>query len=196
MRGKIIENVTILSNWMLPQIIKKDMRCIDATVGNGHDTLFLSERIGANGFVYGFDVQSVAVESTLKRLEESPHQNYKIICDGHEKMADYVEEAVDFIFFNLGYLPRADKMIKTNKVTTLKAIEAAMSLLKCHGILWVVVYPGHEEGQEESLVLEDFFKQLDQKSFSVLKMAFMNQKNNPPYIWAIEKKIEMKISGQ
>lgn len=189
MRGKIIENVTLLSQWMLPNIVKPGMRCIDATAGNGHDTLFLSEMVKAEGYVYGFDIQEVAVNETKKLLEKSPYLNYEVILDSHANMQAYVKEAVDFVVFNLGYLPKADKNITTKKDTTLEAVDVALSLLKCHGILWLVVYPGHEAGKEESLALNEYLTSFNQKEYSVLKMAFMNQKNNPPYIWAIEKKI-------
>lgn len=188
MRGKIIENVTLLSKWMLPSVVKEGMVCIDATCGNGHDTLFLSEKVGASGLVYGFDIQALAVDNTRERLKNSPYDNHKIICDSHEHMAQHVTGLVDFIVFNLGYLPKADKAIKTNKTTTMPAVDAALALLKTHGILWLVVYPGHEEGKEEGQVLESYVSDLVQKDYSVLKMAFMNQRNNPPYIIAIEKK--------
>jgi len=85
-------------------------------------------------------------------------------------------------------LPKADKTITTLKETTLQAIEASLRLLKTHGILWVVVYPGHEEGAEESDALNVYLKTLNQKDYSVMKSSFINQKNNPPYIMVIEKK--------
>ena len=36
--------------------------CIDATCGNGHDTLLLCELVGDSGLVAGFDIQKEAVE--------------------------------------------------------------------------------------------------------------------------------------
>ena len=41
---------------------------MDATVGNGHDTLFLTSLVGAGGQVIGFDIQQQAIESATKRL--------------------------------------------------------------------------------------------------------------------------------
>ena len=41
---------------------------IDATVGNGHDTVFLAEQVGSGGKVYGFDIQQTALESARTRL--------------------------------------------------------------------------------------------------------------------------------
>ena len=188
MRGKHIENVTILTQMMLPQFVNPGYRCIDATTGNGHDTLFLSELIGKDGFVYGFDVQQLAIDATKEKLQG--RENYQLICDGHEHMEQYILEPIDFVIFNLGYLPRADKNIKTHKTTTLLAIEAALRLLKCHGILWVVVYPGHEEGAEESEALKKYFASLEQKNYSVMTSKFVNQRNNPPYVIVVEKKIK------
>lgn len=186
MRGKIIENVTMMTKMMLPHFVKEGDRCIDATTGNGHDTLYLAQLVGESGFVYGFDVQELAIEMTHDKMKG--YKNYQLICDGHQNMADYIDEAIDFIIFNLGYLPKADKAIKTLKDTTLQAIDSSLRLLKKNGILWVVVYPGHEEGQEESHALIDYLESLEQKKFSVMKTAFINQRNNPPYILAIEKK--------
>ena len=186
MRGKIIENVTILTKMMVKDIVTVGSTCIDATTGNGHDTLFLSELVGPTGQIYGFDIQAQAIETTREKLKGT--DNVTLICDGHEKMETYVLDPVDFIIFNLGYLPKADKHITTKSSTTLQAIEASFRLLKCHGVLWVVVYPGHEEGAEESEALLDYVSNLEQKNYSVMRTSFLNQRNNPPYVIAIEKK--------
>ncbi len=190
MRGKTLENVVSLSKLFIDKVVKTGFVCVDATTGNGNDTLFLSELVGENGFVYGFDVQEVAVLNTIEKLEsEGNYNNFKIITDGHENIKKYVKDNVDFIVFNLGYLPRADKNIKTNIKTTLPAIKEAMDVLKQFGILWIVLYPGHEDGMHESNALEEFFEGINQKEFSVMKMQFINQVNNPPYVLALEKKI-------
>jgi len=188
MRGKIIENVTLLTKMMLKDIVKPGHVCVDATTGNGHDTLFLADLVGEKGYVYGFDIQQQAIDMTAEKLGN--HSHVKLICDGHEKMREYIEGPVDFVIFNLGYLPKADKSITTQKDTTLFAIDAALSLLKCHGILWIVIYPGHEEGKEESSAVLDYVQTFNQKDYSVMKSEFINQRNNPPYIIAIEKKFE------
>lgn len=192
MRGKILENVTMMTKMMLPMMINKGDVCIDATIGNGHDTLFLSKLVGEEGFVYGFDVQEAAIEMTRAQLKAK--NNYRLICDGHQNMETYIERSVDFIIFNLGYLPKADKSITTVKETTLQAVKASLRLLKKHGILWIVVYPGHEEGAEESSALVEYLKDLNQKNYTVLKKEFINQKNHPPYILAVEKKIDDDLS--
>lgn len=186
MRGKIIENVTLMTQRLIGDIVNKGDICIDATVGNGHDTLFLSELVGEEGFVYGFDVQEQAIAMTKEKMGEK--KNYQLFCDGHENMTAYISDPVDFVIFNLGYLPKADKRVTTMKTTTLLAVDAALKLLKTHGILWVVVYPGHDAGAEEAEALETYLSGFNQKAYSVMRIGFINQKNNPPFILGIEKK--------
>ena len=52
----------------LAAIISEGDITIDATVGNGHDTLFLARHVGASGTVYGFDIQEAALDSAWRRL--------------------------------------------------------------------------------------------------------------------------------
>ena len=40
--------------------------CIDATAGNGHDTLLLAELVGASGSIIAFDIQEQAVQETKR----------------------------------------------------------------------------------------------------------------------------------
>ncbi len=44
---------------------------IDATVGNGYDTLFLAKQVGTTGKVYGFDIQQAALDATRSRLQQA-----------------------------------------------------------------------------------------------------------------------------
>ena len=43
---------------------------VDATMGNGHDTLFLCELAGKSGTVWAFDIQEKAVLNTRALLSE------------------------------------------------------------------------------------------------------------------------------
>ena len=88
---------------------------IDATMGNGHDTLFLCELAGKEGQVLAFDIQKQALESTRALLKsEGMEQKARLILDSHENMAKYTDEAsVDGICFNFGYLPGSDHALPT-----------------------------------------------------------------------------------
>ena len=133
------------------QVLKLGDTAVDATMGNGWDTLFLAERVGSEGAVFAFDVQRSALTATEKRLRKvGLLGNCELLLRGHEEMQAVVPAGVGAIMFNLGYLPYADREIVTRPDTTLKALQAAISLLRVGGILSVICYRGHPSGQEEA----------------------------------------------
>ena len=50
--------------------VKEGDLCIDATMGNGNDTLLLSRLCGEKGHVLAFDIQEIALANTRERLEK------------------------------------------------------------------------------------------------------------------------------
>lgn len=148
---------------------------IDATVGNGHDTAFLSQLFD---HVYGFDVQLRAIEATSQR----GLNNVTLIHDGHENMLKYVKSPVQCILFNLGYLPTHDHTITTQATTTLEAIQSGLTLID-NGLMIIVCYQGHDD--VEAKLVESFCQQLDSKNYHVLKYHMIN-KHKPPFVIVIE----------
>ena len=145
----------------------------DFTMGNGHDTLFLSKAVGESGFVYAFDIQPAALESTEKRLvENGAPRNYKLICDSHHNAKNYIDKKIKVGMFNLGYLPGSDKTITTKRETTLSAIEAAIDLMDSDAILLIAVYPGHEEGEIEGELINEMLSKLDRKKYEIQNYQF------------------------
>jgi hypothetical protein len=120
-------------------------------------------------------------------LNKNDVTNVEIIKDSHVNIRKYVQEYVTGVIFNLGYLPDGDKNITTIAEDSLKAILESLELLKIGGVCCVVVYPGHPEGARESELLEVELRKLDQKKFNCLKYDFINWKNKPAYLIAIEK---------
>lgn len=164
-------------------------KVVDATLGNGRDTLWLCERVGSEGRVYGFDVQPEAVERTRARLREAGmEQRAALVCDGHEHMEAHVPEPVDAVVFNLGWLPGAAHEVTTRTETTLRAAEAAVRLLKPDGILTLCVYPGHEEGAREREALMNWAAALDERLYDAMLRAYLNQSNSPPLLIAVRRK--------
>ncbi|MBC7032591.1 SAM-dependent methyltransferase, partial [Salmonella enterica subsp. enterica serovar Enteritidis] len=51
------------------QVVNPGDHVIDATVGNGHDTVYLAKLVGTTGHVDGFDIQSAAIEATTTALD-------------------------------------------------------------------------------------------------------------------------------
>lgn len=187
---KVFKGVIAFAHEIIEKAIKQGEVAIDATCGNGNDTLLLSNITGASGHVYAFDVQAQAIENTRKLIaEKGLFQNVTYIHDSHERIDDYVKEAeIAGAIFNLGYLPRSDKTIITKPDSTLTALEKILAKLKSGGVAVLVVYSGHPGGKEESEAVLNYVQQLDQEHFIVLAYQFINLRNNPPYTLAIYKK--------
>ena len=143
--------ISDLAKERVAQVIMPGDRAVDATMGNGWDSLFLAEKVGEEGRVFAFDVQAEALESTRKKLVKAGLlERCELFRKGHEEMEEVVAPEVGAVMFNLGYLPYAEKTITTGRETTLQALGAAASLLRKGGILTVICYRGHPGGQEEA----------------------------------------------
>lgn len=174
---------------MLADAITEGASVIDATMGNGHDTLWLAQRVGETGRVRAFDIQPRAVENTRNRLSENGVlDRCELYCEGHEHMAERVPECADAILFNLGWLPGGEKDVTTRTETTLLAVNAACSLLAPAGLMTICVYPGHAEGARERDMLLNWAANLNPSLFDVMLRQYLNQPNNPPLLIAVRKR--------
>jgi predicted methyltransferase len=183
-----LERVIQYAQSLLKMSITEGDIAVDATAGNGHDTLFLANLVGDDGYVYAFDIQKEAVDATLHRLLDNALEHRAIVLkDGHENVAKYVTKPVAGAIFNLGYLPGSNHNLVTKPNTTIQALESLLKLLKVGGIIVLVIYHGHEGGKEERDGILHFVSNLPQKYIHVLRYEFINQKNDPPFIIALEK---------
>ena len=176
------------TKYLLEQAVTAGDIVIDATAGNGHDTLFLAQLTGSSGKVYAFDIQEDAVQATRERVKDFDHVD--VILDSHAKIEQYVKAEIGAAVFNLGYLPKGDHSIITKAETTLSAVSQCVHLLKENGLVAIVIYSGHEGGSEERDAVMDYVQQLPQTKFDVMKYHFINQQHSPPFLVAIEKKIK------
>ena len=161
--------------------LKEGDICADFTMGNGHDTAFLSNTVGENGKVYAFDIQEKALISTKETLEkENCPNNYILIHDSHHNAKNYISEKIKAGMFNLGYMPGSgNKALTTRRETTLPAVKNAIEMLDNNGILLIAVYPGHEEGYLEGLELEEYFKAVSRFEMSISKFQIVNSPTSP-----------------
>ena len=190
-----LERVLQYAQTLLKSAVHEGDIAVDATAGNGHDTLFLAQLVGDDGFVYAFDIQKQAVDATLHRLLDNALEHRALVLkDGHENVAKYVDKPVAGAIFNLGYLPGSDHEVITRPNTTIQALESLLKLLKVGGIIVLVIYHGHEGGKEERDEVIRFVSELPQKYIHVLRYEFLNQKNDPPFVIALEKVKEMPAS--
>lgn len=161
---------------------------VDFTMGNGHDTEFLSKTVGASGRVYAFDIQAQAVESTARHLKETGcPENYTLIHDSHHNVKNYVKEPIRAGMFNLGWLPGGDKSITTLRETTMPAIEAAIDLLDEDGIINIAIYPGHEEGDLEGKMICEYLSNQSRFKVCATKVQILNSPTSPYFI-IVERK--------
>jgi len=184
------------AKYLLSETVEVGETVVDATAGNGNDTLFLAEHVGENGHVYAFDIQQAALDSTAERLGEL-NERVSLILDSHDNVENYVDGRIGGAVFNLGYLPNSEDLtIVTKPDTTIKAIHTLLGMLKKGGIIAVSVYDGHEGGSEERDALLAYVKSLHQADIHVIRYELLNQRNNPPFLIALEKMREFETVRQ
>lgn len=137
---------------------------LDATAGNGHDTVFLAEQVGDSGYVWAFDVQQAAIDESRRRLETAAlAARGRLIHDSHANMALYLPDdargKVAAVMFNLGYLPGSDRRLVTDAGNTLAALDAALELLRPGGLVSLMVYRGHPGGREEWHAIQEWLSE-------------------------------------
>lgn len=184
----LLRGPTQLARLFMRRFVGDGDLAVDATCGNGHDTLLLAELVGTYGRVWAFDVQDEAIRSTSDLLERNGFSDrVKLIKTGHEHMAEHVPAPVRAIIFNLGYRPGGNRDITTGPDTTLAALSQALQLLMPEGVLVATVYPGHPGGAEEATAVSNWLSALAQRSFQVWRMAQANAAEDAPYFFLMQK---------
>ncbi len=185
---EVIKNSLVQSHDYVKSIVRHGDIVVDATAGNGNDTVFLAELVGDNGKVYSFDIQEKALEKTRKKLaDKGLLQRVQLINEGHQNMDSYITGSVKAVMFNLGYLPGGDHSIGTKGDTTIEAIKKSMELIEVNGLVSLVVYYGGDSGFDEKEQVMEFINGIDNKKYVVMKTEFVNQVNCPPIFVCIEK---------
>ncbi|MCM3410917.1 class I SAM-dependent methyltransferase [Metabacillus sp. YM-086] len=187
-----LKRILPFAKQLLEEAINEGDIVVDATIGNGHDTVFLAQLVGEQGHVYGFDIQKQALLNTVERLKTNDLQERVTLSQqGHHFIQSVIPEEkhglISGAMFNLGYLPGGDPSIVTNYETTISAIKQLLHVMKPEGMIVIVIYHGHPEGKIERDELMSFVERIDSSVAHVLKYQFINKQNNPPYIVAIEK---------
>ena len=136
----------------IESIQKKPIIVVDATCGNGHDSLFLSNFPYTE--LHCIDIQEKAINETKHRLGDKKAYFHHI---SHQSL-EFIEKPIDLIVYNLGYLPGSDKQTITTAKTTLLSLTSALSLLTPKGMISLMIYTGHPGGVEEKNHILDFFK--------------------------------------
>lgn len=150
---------------LIRDILRPGDIVIDATVGNGHDTLFLAGQIAPSGHIYGFDLQQAAIDSTREKFRHTQlSDRLTLIHASHAEMSEKIPARlhgkIRAIMFNLGYLPGGDKSVITLSDSTLTALNTAVRILAVNGIITLLAYPGHPGGDMETDQVKNWCEQL------------------------------------
>ncbi|BFG41097.1 hypothetical protein CerSpe_273710 [Prunus speciosa] len=190
------KRATEVSHLVWKRVVQKGDTVIDATCGNGHDTLAMLKMVAdesCKGSVYGLDIQEAALQITSSLLEESvsPSEKelVKLFSKCHSKMDEVLpkDTSVRLVAFNLGYLPGGDKTIITESETTLRALEVAKTTMVPGGLISLVVYVGHPGGWEELKTIRDFVSKLSVEKWICYEFQTVDRSWSPILIFLFKK---------
>lgn len=177
-----------LSHLLLHSFVRNGDHAVDATCGNGHDTLLLAALVGESGHVHSLDIQPEAIAETGRRVADARLvERVTLTQAGHEELTRHVAGPVRVVLFNLGYLPGGDRAIITRPETTGSALEQSLQLLVPGGVVVVTVYPGHEGGAEEQSSVERWAARLDPRAWHCWRMGQTNVSTGAPYLLLVQK---------
>lgn len=189
---RLLRRNTELVKLIMDMNIKENDLCVDLTLGDGNDSLYM---YNLKGKVIAFDIQKEAIESSEKlfkdnNIEIENNDRIKFILDSHSNLDNYVSlnDKIKFATFNLGYLPSGDKSIITKYDTTLEALNKTLNRLDDKGIISIICYYDHEGGMEEKIKVDEYLLNLDDEKYEVVKMDKYNSKKNVPINYFIYKK--------
>lgn len=165
-------------------IIRPGCCLIDATCGNGKDTLRLAQLIDQMGSVLALDIQGEAIEHTERllseQLSEQRRKQVHLFHQSHETFPKIAyQKPVQLIVYNLGYLPGGNKELTTLTKATLNSLNAAMSLLSPGGLICMTCYPGHEEGKKEQQALLSHLKGTSSNEWNIAFYRKMGSETAP-----------------
>lgn len=104
----IIKNSLAQSHQIIESIVDKRDLVVDATAGNGNDTVFLAGLVGEKGRVFSFDIQERALKSTERKLMDRQLRDRMelitvhgiisiVVYYGGDSGFDEKDEVMDFI---------------------------------------------------------------------------------------------------
>jgi glycine/D-amino acid oxidase-like deaminating enzyme len=185
-------SLTKLAHTIVRRAIRGGDTVIDATAGNGNDTLFLALSVGASGQVIAIDLQAAALQSTQASMEANGIQGVQLLQADHgETLSRLAGESmqVKAVMFNLGYLPGGEKDRTTSPRSTVQAIKAGLRLLSAGGVMTVIAYRGHPGGKEETHAVEEVARQQEATVMSVDIIPGSEDNNESPVLFVFRRTV-------
>lgn len=186
------------SYWI--QLLQNGDTVIDATCGNGHDTLKIASFPAHLRALFAFDIQEEAIQNTTSLLKKHlPQEKWaKVILEKrcHSIFPSILQkESVKLIIYNLGYLPGGDKTKTTLETSTLTSIRQAQELLQPGGVISIACYPGHLEGEKEQEKILIYSSTLCPKEWSCCHHSWTNRRKSPTLL-LIQKNIPQQLDNK
>ncbi|WP_069997615.1 tRNA (mnm(5)s(2)U34)-methyltransferase [Cellulosilyticum sp. I15G10I2] len=163
---------------------KNNLVAVDGTVGNGLDLAFLMQ-LETVERVIGFDIQQEAI-NTGNNLAGECNKHVELILDSHHHIDKYIDK-INIAMFNLGYLPKGDKKIVTRCETSMLAIEKTIERLADGGILTIMTYQGHDEGNKEYQKIDTYLSNFYDRSVNVFNLSLKNTYKSCPNLYVVIK---------
>lgn len=180
---------TELAHQLLAGMLREGDRAIDATCGNGHDTLFLARQVGLSGRVLAYDIQAAAITASRALVTEAGFaERVEFFEASHARLADAaLPGSVATVMFNLGYLPGGDRAVITLSPETLAALDAAASVLRPGGWLCVTCYPGHAGGDDEASQVTAWMEARAGNRWRMARYGMVGTRRPAPCLWVAVK---------
>jgi len=182
-------HLTQIAHESVGAVLRHGDFAVDATAGNGYDTVFLANRVGPTGRVIAMDIQLRAIEATGGWIRESDcEEQVKLIQRCHSFLHEYLPtddvNCIRAVMFNLGFLPGSDdKQIVTQPKTTIAALTTCLERLSHGGMVSVMAYRGHPGGQDEADSVADFLGGLLPEQYNVQKHE---APGSGPHLWLVQ----------
>lgn len=171
-----------LAHALWKQVVKPSDWVIDATCGNGKDTLILAS-LTPQGGVIALDIQESAITKAKDNLPTETTSQVLFYQQSHAAFPPQaMAQPISLIVYNLGYLPGGDKTLTTSVSSTVQSLNAAMELIAKGGLISITCYPGHPEGKKEQSVLLEKAQQLCPEIWNVYHYYNLIRKTSPSLI--------------
>ncbi|MFP4069940.1 MAG: tRNA (mnm(5)s(2)U34)-methyltransferase [Verrucomicrobiota bacterium] len=184
-----MRRLTEFAHQQLADHLRRGDAAIDATAGNGHDTLELARLVGTEGRVVAVDLQDAALGATRRQLNGRGWlDRCELHLGDHATVLAKLEGSFQAAVFNLGYLPGSDKSVRTAPTTTLAALDHCRRLLAPGGLLLVTAYRGHPGGPEEAEAVADWMQTREDEGWPVRSIEpEATGPQPPPILWIARK---------
>lgn len=158
---------------------------VDATCGNGYDSLFLYKIVcSLGGHIYSYDIQEEAISST-KQSYLFDEQYITFVNESHEQFN--FSGQVSLFVYNLGYLPGGKKEITTTAASSFASVNAALLKLNSEGGIIITCYTGHKEGNYEAHRLIEFAKTLNSLEYTSSRF-YCSKSPKAPFVIYVQRK--------